>query len=278
MKNKIVILKRGRRIFTLKNGPPKKPSKKGDVDIMLESRLGKNPVYFENVVAGDYYRHYVYPEFRINAVSWHGYYEIIDKKRLYTPIIHFKDGHTKIDRLWHWGSVNDEEPFAFPICSLFVPKDLNTNNLGTSKLNRGWYNKNINLETDIRLDFFVLPENISADQLLESPIMLIYKFADIEAFNTGNLEPLIDADLEIARNINGNDILIRTVAKRNKMFSKLEGSFSLLIHDPNDTYKRLLDRPVIQVNEINGSLEKPKLFKDIHEDAIHNPLRGKAGN
>ena len=36
------------------------------------------------------------------------------------------------------------------------------------------------------------------------PLMLIYKFSDIEAFNTGSLEPLADAELEIARNINGN--------------------------------------------------------------------------
>ena len=35
-----------------------------------------------------------------------------------------------------------------------------------------------------------------------------------------NLKPLVDAELEIARNINGNDILIRTVTKRNKLFSK----------------------------------------------------------
>ena len=85
--------------------------------------------------------------------------------------------------------------------------------------------------------------------------------------------PLVGANLEIAKNI-----LIRTVTKHNKLFSKLEGFFSLLIHDPNDIYNRLLDRPITQVNEINGTLGKLKLFKDIHEDAIHNPLRGKASN
>jgi len=268
MKNKVVILKKGRRIFSLKNGPPKKPSKKGDTDIILESRLGKNPLYFMNIVAGNYFRHYVFPEFRINAVSWHGYYEIINKRRLYTPIIHFKDGHTKIDRLWHWGSVNDEEPFAFPVCSLFIPKGLDIDNFRPSKSAQSWYSKNIDLESNSRLDFFVLPTNISLAQLSDSPIMLFYKFADIEVFNSGVLEPLVDANLEIAKNIGGNDVLIRTVTKRNNMFKELEGSFSLLIHEPNDAYNRLLDRPVIQVNKINGTLEKPKLFKDMHEEKV----------
>lgn len=269
VKNKIVVLKNGKRIFSLKNGSPPKPSLLGETDIMLETRLGRQALYFSHVVAGNFFRHYTSPETKINAISWHGYYEKINEKLVWTPIIHLKDGHTKIDELWHLGSINAEEPFAFPLCSLFIPRNMNVDHLGVSKRDQQWHCIDVEEETDVRLDIFVLAGNLSIAQLQKSPIGFVYRFVDIEAFNTGEFEPLIDSvEFEMAHDINGHDILIRSVTSSNQLFHELEGSFSLLIHDPNDAYNRLFDRPIIQVSQIDGSYEKPKLLKDMHEEFL----------
>lgn len=103
--------------------------------------------------------------------------------------------------------------------------------------------------------------------LIDSPIFIFYQFADIEIFNShdGFLKPLEHADLEMVENIGGNDVIIRTVTKPNEMFEKIEDSFSLIIHNPNDTYNRMLNRLVVEVDDSDGSIEEPKIFKDIHE-------------
>ena len=114
MKNKIVLLKEGKKIFQM-NFKPSKKSRLGDSDIMLDAGKG---MYFSHVVLGNYFRHYKLPELEINSLSWHGYYKIIDGKQLYSPVVHVKSHGTKIDRVGHLGSINSFEPFAFPVCSL----------------------------------------------------------------------------------------------------------------------------------------------------------------
>ncbi|MDD2481468.1 MAG: hypothetical protein PHF82_04980 [Lutispora sp.] len=44
----------------------------GDSDIMLDTGKG---MYFDHVVLGNYFKHYRLPEFLINSISWHGYYQ-----------------------------------------------------------------------------------------------------------------------------------------------------------------------------------------------------------
>lgn len=121
MKHKIVLLKDGKKVFQM-NIKPSKKSKLGDSDIMLDAGKG---MYFDHVVLGNYFKHYKLPEFEINSLSWHGYYEIIDERQLYSPVVHIKSHSNKIDRVGHLGSINDFEPFAFPVCSIYIPSDLN---------------------------------------------------------------------------------------------------------------------------------------------------------
>lgn len=118
MKTRLILQKDGKTIFSLKCKQPKK-SKYGELDIMIDA--GKN-LYFDQVVAGNFFRQYCLPEYKIDSVSWHGYYEIIRDGLLYTPIIHFKNGHDKVAKEWHLGGVNHEERFAFPICSVYLPQ------------------------------------------------------------------------------------------------------------------------------------------------------------
>lgn len=273
---KIVIQKEEKTIFTLKCNIPKK-SKKGEVDIMIDTGKG---MYFDNVVAGNYYRQYSFPRYKINALSWHGYYEIIDEKRLFTPIIHIKQDRHKVDRLWHLGSINSEEPFAFPVCSLYIPKSLNVDKLNHSIYDRGkelhHHIKNVSSDEDIRLDIFVLPKSISAEELIKSKIRFLYNNADIDLFNSpvGKLNWIEGANIETIENPKGNDIILRTVTGSCDMFKSVEGSFSLIVHDPNDIYNRMLNRPIIEVDEGDKVLsdkellKKAKLLKDLHEEDI----------
>ena len=129
MKNKIVLLKDNKKIFQFYIKTSKK-SKLGDSDIMLDAGKG---MYFEHVVLGNYFRHYKLPDFKINSISWHGYYEIIDDRQLYSPVVHVKSHGEKIDKVGHLGSINDFEPFAFPVCSLYIPSNLNTEGIGVTK-------------------------------------------------------------------------------------------------------------------------------------------------
>jgi len=80
LKHKIVLLKEGKKIFQM-NMKPSKKSKLGDSDIILDAGKG---MYFDHVVLGNYFRHYKLSELEINSLSWHGYYEIVDDKHLYS--------------------------------------------------------------------------------------------------------------------------------------------------------------------------------------------------
>jgi len=59
-------------------------------------------------------------------------------------------------------------------------------------------------------------------------------------------------------------MLIRTV--RNQVeasnFTSLKGSYSLLVHDPNDSYQRIVNRPVIEIDQgANVLSEQGLLYK-----------------
>ena len=272
-----MLLKDGKKIFEMKIKSSSK-SKLGDSDIILNSGKG---MYFNHVVLGNYFKHYKLPEFEINSISWHGYYQIVDDRQLYSPVVHIKSHGTKIDRVGHLGSINDLEPFAFPVCSLYIPWDLNIDGVGVSKKN---YSKAVYLEIpqvnrSVRYDFFVLPKGISIERFKKSSLFLIYKFADLEIFNNPNEghNILLNANIEECNRIGENDVFLRIVYDPSniettsdsgkQVFKEISKQYTIIINDPNDIYNKLANRIVIKYDE-NGDMMKPRLLRDIHEEEI----------
>ena len=277
MKHKIVLLKDGKKVFQM-NIKPSKKSKLGDSDIMLDAGKG---MYFDHVVLGNYFKHYKLPEFEINSLSWHGYYKIVDDRQLYSPVVHIKSHSTKIDKVGHLGSINDFEPFAFPVCSLYIPSELNIDGIGITEkdLNRCIYLDIPHLNKCARYDFFVLPKGITIERFNNSPLMLMYRFADLETFNNPDdgHNIVLDAEIKEYKNVGGNDVFIRIIEdpsniekvsdSRKQIFKEISEQYTIVINDPNDIYNKLAYKPIIIYDE-NGNMMKPRLLKDMHEEEI----------
>lgn len=282
MKTRLILHKEGKTIFSLKCKTPKK-GKYGELDIMIDA--GKN-LYFDQVVAGNFFRHYHLPEDKIDGVSWHGYYESINERLLYTPIIHFKNGRDKIAREWHFGSINHEEPFAFPVCSVYIPQEMDLTNVYTSQYgkhkNIKYFIKELDSTFDQRIDIFITPKGLSAKKVLNSSLGWVYRFADIDMFNDkeGFTSMLNQEDMsrnpEILEDDTGHEMIVRTVRNQSEssLFSSLEGSFALLIHDPNGVYERIVNRPIIEIEQganvlsEQGLLNRAVLLKEKYEKEI----------
>lgn len=256
MNYKFIVRKSLKKILSLKIRKAKN-SVLGQLDIMIDSANG---VPFNKVVAGNYYRHF---EQSIYSISWHGYYQNTKQNKINLPTIHFKDYQDKIHRyrddVKHIGSINAHEPIAFPLCSLYIPAEnswldsVKISNYPPSSKRCHYYFKDVNNTTNQRLDIFVTPKNISADTILNSKIGPIYKMADIVLFNTkdGKFEVLKEFQNTIIETYsldNGHDLIIRTVGEQNSRFSELEGTYSLLLHDPNDAFNRIANRLYVVLN------------------------------
>ncbi|ADO77990.1 hypothetical protein [Halanaerobium praevalens] len=163
--NKIVVLKAGKKILTFKIKSPKN-SKKGETDIFIDSGKG---LYFDKIVAGNYFTEFTQPTHTINSISWHGYFLHINKNVLSSPVIHLKDYSDKVAKLPHLGSINAKEPFPFPVFSLWLPKNMSLKDIGkTNKDNSKSIYSEIKASENKRLDFFVCPKSISANKFLKT--------------------------------------------------------------------------------------------------------------
>ena len=282
LKTRLILQKDGKTIFSLKCKKPKK-SAYGELDIMIDA--GKN-LFFDQVVAGNFFRHYHLPKDKINAVSWHGYYESKNEGQLFTPIIHFKNGYQKVAKEWHLGSINHEEPFAFPICSVFLPQEMNLSNVNTNQYteqeNIKYFIKDIDNNSNKRIDIFVTSKGLTAEKIINSSIGWVYKFADIDMFNTKEgLTTILNREdtnreLETIEDDSGHNMIIRIVRNdlESSIFSRLNGSFSLLVHDPNDAYQRIVNRPIIEIEQganvlsKQGLQRKMELLKEKYEKEV----------
>ena len=68
--NKIVVLKGNKKILTFKVKTPKN-SKQGETDIFIDSGKG---LYFDKIIAGNYFKEFSKPTYTINSISCHGYF------------------------------------------------------------------------------------------------------------------------------------------------------------------------------------------------------------
>lgn len=274
MNSKFIIRKSQKTILSL-NIKLAKNSKLGELDIMIDSAKG---MPFERVIAGDYYKSF---NDTIYSISWHGYYQDSANNKIKLPTIHFKDNMQikhKYQDLRHIGAINSSEPFAFPICSLYVPRDdIMFNKLNISEYtasNNKYYFKDINENYSCRMDIFITPKNVSATGLLESDIGSLYKMGDIALFNTKQgiftvLKEIRDnpnrdynSFIDIYSLESGHNIIVRTVGNQDSCYSELEDKYSLLVLDPNDAFNRMANRLILTYDENISRIHDISIIKD----------------
>lgn len=239
MNNKLIIRKSGKTLMSM-NFKEAKKSLLGELDIMIDSA---NKIPFEKLIAGDNYLRF---ESSVHAISWHGYYQISKGNTVKIPTVHFKDDISLIRNykdVKHMGTININEPFAFPICSLYVPiKDnwlegINISDYPTTHRKLNYIFKNVESNKNQRLDIFITPRMLSARTVLEGKLGFAYKFADVSLYNSveGCLIPLKEIQdnpnfdqnslIETVSLGNGHDVIIRTVGDQNSKYAELEGCY-----------------------------------------------------
>lgn len=273
-KSKLIIRKSKSTIFTIKILPARN-SHKGELDIFMDS--AKNTV-FDNAVFGYFSYQGVK---KISAVSWHGFYT--SENGVYKiPKIHFKssDKHSAyIKNISHYDTINGSEPFAFPICSLYVPQNsplLSKKAQSPYPLDGiiDYHFLDVPDDQDCRIDIFLTPKNINACDILNTTAGIAYIGSDIDIFNLSMAPffPLLEFKeiydgksmtcLQSKKLALNHDIIMRIVKNQNRHFSCLEGTYSLLIHDPNQAFNRIANR-VVSYPEGNSHFIREELSQFI---------------
>lgn len=255
--------------FKVNETPQRYNSQKGEVDIFISI---PNSINFENVcIQTEIGKKYF--ENSINKVSWHGFYaEINDKINL--PVIRFKNNLNEVIEIRHKGTVNQKDIFLFPICSVYIPKNINWDQLPGISEDEKLHQIEIANDRIIRIDFFVLPKIISIEKFMSDFSLSIYYFVgDITLFDkskNGYFFILSTNDIELKSvRLNNWDVLMRFVYIET-LEPQFDNTFSILFHDPNDAIEMLLNRSWAYKNT-NGKI----CFEDIrkrHLNEIKNKL------
>lgn len=263
--SKIFLNYRSKKIFKLSIKTPKK-SARGDFDIMIDA--GSRMV-FDFAIAGAFFQSF---KNEVNAISWHGYYEKRESSELLNPVVHFKRKSGSKEELRHFGAINIEECIPFPVCSVYLPLDIDVSNMGVSKVSRS---KNLVIDVDdhlpsqsVRYDFFVFPKGFHYSAFKESVAKIIFEGQSVDVFNNGGCLSCPERGLNAKyfELVDGDCVLIRSVSDPSDMYHRVSGGYSVIIHEPNDVYN-LLNRAVI-VERDDGNLNPPEIMRDLHEKSI----------
>lgn len=222
----------------------------GELDIMIDAAKQN---FFKTACLQTRYGRMPMP-IKINAVSWHGFY-FSRNGDIQLPVINFKRELGKKVKpskiqIRHSGTVNQENIFAFPICSLYVPKYIPLAKKGF-ELSSQDQMVELQPNSNARIDFFILPEGISANSFIENySISIFYFVADITIFNkamNGSFEfiPVAPQSRDFqfeTLTIGNHDVIVRTIYTDYTREFELNGTYSILVHDPNDTIDMILNR------------------------------------
>lgn len=258
----IYVKNNNKKIFTLSINNAKK-SIYGEFDIMLHSGQG---MIFDTVVAGNYFCLF---KNEVNAVSWHGFYEEVQSGKRLMPSVNFKYRNIKKGTIRHFGTINFNEPIPVPICSLYVPnKSCSGNSSPCGKNNLDINIDEYSAESDVRVDFFVFGKGVSPDRIKESPAEMIFTNQKIDVFNNGGDLSSPEENLSHFYSKLGDDrnVLVRVSIDPKDMFTDIKGSYSLLIHEPNDFYN-IINRLIVELDE-NGKPKSPKNIREVHESKV----------
>lgn len=260
--SKIYLNYNQKNVFRMNLKKPKR-SRRGDFDIMID--VG-NKMLFEEVVAGNYFSTF---KNEINAISWHGFYEEKNANLVLNPVVNFKKENGGKYSPRHFGVIDISQPIPVPICSVYVPKNIDLSLVGKSGVSR---KENLVIDIgshieggDVRFDFFVFPDGVSVDLFKNSEASWIFHTQKIDVFNDGG--ELSDPESELSFNHytlkDKENVLIRCILNPIDMFKSLKGKFALVVHEPNDVYN-ILNREICVAGE-NGEIVSLGNMQKLHE-------------
>lgn len=245
--NKLKLMYNGFAVLTVKMKPPSDRYQEvnGELDIMIDAA---KDTLFDDVYLQTRYGKMPFPV-KLNAVSWHGFYYKKDGE-IKLPLLNFKrEKHKQHKRVTipvrHNGTINQNDLFAFPILSLYLPKNIDFR-IGKEPSLKNNQNKIINIEkqfSNVRIDLFILPEGITAESFIEKyKISINYLLFDITMFDrsmNGELLPLKGKPEMFSTSIGNHHVLIRIIYNDHFREHELNNKYGLLIHDPNNTIDRV---------------------------------------
>lgn len=273
--------------FKVKETPERYNSPQGEVDIFIDAGSG---ICFEKTCLQTKAGRKFY-ESPVNKISWHGFYSRVDGE-VRLPVINFKQNRRKIATERHKGAICQKDIFMFPICSVYVPKNIDVSGLTPLQKDKTLVKLQLRDDSDVRADFFVLPKNVSAQEFFSDfSISLFFFVADITVFNKalrGAFYPLPissaqDVEFRSVR-IQEWDALIRFVYSPSTREPDLCGSYSILFHDPNDALEMLINRRFgykgrdnrLEVQPFRGRyLNEKDRFSDEHNSSASTVKKGK---
>jgi hypothetical protein len=266
----VKLIKNGRSLLrvSLKEVAKSYNSHKGEVDIFIHAA---KKMHFDlaclQTIKGRFFC-----ESTVNNISWHGYYDN-SKNDEKLPVINFKNNVKKVWCPRHKGVIQQEDIFLFPICSVYFPPNMNTSALSVIKENTNTYKVKMDNRSNIRADFFVLPQGISLKQFMENFDISFFILYDITLFNkslNGPIEPLpVLSEKDIifqSFEIDKWTLFIRLIYTDKTREPELCGKYSILFHDPNDAMETLLNRRKFIKNNTNGYTIKT--FREIYYDDL----------
>ncbi|SFE18721.1 hypothetical protein SAMN05216238_109172 [Lentibacillus persicus] len=270
---KLKLMYNGINVLTIKMKQPsvRYQDANGELDIMIDA--AKNSL-FDDVYLQTECGKMPFP-LKMNAVSWHGFY-FRKNGEIKAPLLNFKrEGIGKQKRIAipvrHNGTINQNDLFAFPILSLYIPnnlgyrinKDLSFNNNEDEmiKIDKGLRNA--------RVDLFVLPKGITAEDFMSKYVIsLNYLLFDITMFDrskNGEFIPLQAKPKILFASLEDHQVLIRIIYNDYFREYELNNKYGLLIHDPNNTIDMLLNR--LFGYEENEKI-KMELFREMHNNNV----------
>lgn len=271
----IKILKSNKCLLRLKlnETPGRYQSSKGEVDIIIDS--AKNNYFTKTSIQKAYGRDFS-PK-PINSISWHGFYDNREND-VKMPVIRFKQNRELIVEHRHNGTVCQQNIFMFPICSVYIPTTFNIFSFTKERPNEITEYIILKNNKNVRVDFFVLPKNIPANEFayLSPFIQIFYLVADISIFNKNLNGEFVDLKENPEYNLRFVtckvlewDVFVRFVYyEKHTREPDLCEDYSILFHDPNDTTDMLLNRKIALPNE-DGALTWTSV-REKHLEALNN--------
>jgi hypothetical protein len=274
--NKIYIVRNNKILFRLKIKDPDKDkynSYDGELDIMMDG-IKNHPfdnLYFQRDNYKEKFKKSIY------NVSWHGF-SYNHNGNIRMPVIHLKNKKNKKElEIRHKGKIKNDKLFPFPICSLYIPKKFYDNSIKFQKLQKGIPEENIiHLKDNVfsRIDFFILPKNYNAIDFKDTTTFLGYLFSDNTLFSReyhGEFRKLKKCHPYKSLKIINHDILYRIVKNEETYLPELDNTYSLFIHNPNNSFEVIYNRLTIIGNDRSS-------LRDEHDkelEKIRNKQRNK---
>ena len=266
----VKLIKNGRSLLRvrLKEVAKRYNSHKGEVEIFVHAA---KKMYFDQACLQTE-KGRVFCKYTVNNISWHGFFDN-SKNKVKLPVINFKKNDKKVWCPRHKGVIQQKDVFLFPICSVYFPSNMNTSALSLIKENTNTYKVKMDNRSNIRADFFVLPQGISLKQFMENFDISFFISFDITVFNkslNGPIEflPVLSEKDIIFQSfeIDKWTLIIRLIYTDKTREPELCGKYNILFHDPNDAIEMLLNRRKLIKNNANGYTIKP--FKQIYKNDL----------